>query len=592
MENKKVKPLDALMEYAGSFKILSYASFILSGISTLAALVPFIYIWKMIKEVIECSPDFSNVHNAAHNGVMAVVWAIAAMLIYFSALWCSHLCAFRVQRNMRIKVMEHLTTLPVGFMNDMGSGKVRKIVNDCSAATETYIAHNLPDKGGSVFLPIGLAVLLFVFDWKLGLLSLIPVVMGFVAMMSMMGKKMQADMAEYQNSLETMSNEAVEYVRGIPVVKTFGQTVMSFKRFKTTIDNYSKWTISYTKKMMKPMLFFTTAINAVFAVLVAAGIVMASDGITTNEILNIMFYIIVTPIITTTLTKMAYAGENNMLVQDSLNRINSLMDMKPLPEPVNPVQPKDNSVSLKNVDFTYTGADRKALDNISLDIKAGEHIALTGASGGGKSTIASLISRFWDVSAGSIEIGGVNVKNISKEKLTDTVAFVFQDSKLLKMSVYENVRMAKPDATREEVLKALHDAQCDDIIQKLPDGIDTVIGAKGVYVSGGEQQRLNIARVMLKNAPVIILDEATAFADPDNEVKVQQAFNKLGEGKTVIMIAHRLSTVVNADKIFVIEDGKVKESGKHSELVAENGVYSRMWKEYQSAADWKVGANK
>lgn len=586
---KKKSAMSELMEYAGKHKYLTYLSFALSGISSLAALVPYYFIWNIIKEAVECYPDFSRVKDIAANGRYAVISAVAAMLIYFAALLCSHLSAFRVQRNIRTKAMEHIVSLPVGFMDDMGSGKVRKIVNDCSSATETYLAHNWPDKAGMMFTPIGLAVLLFAFDYKLGLLCLVPVAAALIFMSGMMGKNMQEKMKEYQDALAVMSNEAVEYVRGVPVIKTFGQSIFSFKRFKKTIDDYSEWAIAYTKMLTRPMLAFITAINAVFAVIIAAGIVISSDGITNTELLNLMFYIIITPIITVTLNKVAYAGENSMLVADSLERIHSIMDLKPLPESSSPKTPADNSIELNNVSFSYTDSERKALDGLSISVGAGEHIALVGPSGGGKSTTASVITRFYDVQNGEVKIGGVNVKDISKEKLMDTVAFVFQDSGLLKMSVYDNVRMARPNASRDDVLKALHDAQCDDIIAKLPNGIDTVIGAKGVYVSGGEQQRINIARVMLKNAPVLILDEATAFADPDNEAKVQAAFSKLGEGKTVIMIAHRLSTVTNADKIYVIKDGKAAESGKHNELVEQNGIYSRMWKEYQSSAEWKVG---
>lgn len=586
---KKKSAMSELMEYAGKHKYLTYLSFALSGISSLAALVPYYFIWKIIKEAVECYPDFSRVKDIAANGRYAVISAVAAMLIYFAALLCSHLSAFRVQRNIRTKAMEHIVSLPVGFMDDMGSGKVRKIVNDCSSATETYLAHNWPDKAGMMFTPIGLAVLLFAFDYKLGLLCLVPVAAALIFMSGMMGKNMQEKMKEYQDALAVMSNEAVEYVRGVPVIKTFGQSIFSFKRFKKTIDDYSEWAIAYTKMLTRPMLAFITAINAVFAVIIAAGIVISSDGITNTELLNLMFYIIITPIITVTLNKVAYAGENSMLVADSLERIHSIMDLKPLPESSSPKTPADNSIELNNVSFSYTDSERKALDGLSISVGAGEHIALVGPSGGGKSTTASVITRFYDVQNGEVKIGGVNVKDISKEKLMDTVAFVFQDSGLLKMSVYDNVRMARPNASRDNVLKALHDAQCDDIIAKLPNGIDTVIGAKGVYVSGGEQQRINIARVMLKNAPVLILDEATAFADPDNEAKVQAAFSKLGEGKTVIMIAHRLSTVTNADKIYVIKDGKAAESGKHNDLVEQNGIYSRMWKEYQSSAEWKVG---
>ena len=586
---KKKSIMAQLMSYAGGYRRLTCISYVLAALSALVALVPFWYIWRILQEVLRAAPDYADAQNLSHYGWMAVLFATLGMLIYVAALWCSHLSAFRVQRNMRTQVMEHIMTLPVGFIDDVGTGKVRKIVNDCSANTETWLAHNWPDKAVSVFTPIGLIVLLLVFDWRLGLLCLVPVAVGFIIMFTMMGKKMRESMSQYQSALETMTNEAVEYVRGVPVVKTFGQTVFSFKRFKKTIDDYSRWTIDYTKRTMKPMLFFTTAINAVFAVIIAAGIAFASGGVTNELLLNLLFYIIITPIITTTMNKVIYAGENNMLVEDSMNRINGILELKPLPEPEKAETPKDNSIVLKNVSFSYTGAQHKAVDGVNLSVAPGEHIALVGPSGGGKTTIASLISRFWDVQEGQILVGGVDVRSISKDRLMDTVSFVFQDSRLFKTSVYDNIRMARGDATREEVLRALHEAQCDDILEKLPNGLDTVIGAKGVYVSGGEQQRLNIARVMLKDAPILVLDEATAFADPDNENKVQAAFNRLSRGKTVIMIAHRLTTVTAADRIYLVKDGRVAECGKHDELLAQDGVYARMWNEYQTAASWKVG---
>ena len=587
---KKQSPMARLMRYAGPYRFLTYGAYALSAISALVALVPFWYIWKIIKAVLDVAPDFQNAQNLGHYGWMAVVFAVLSMLIYIGALWCSHLSAFRVQRNMRTRVMEHILTLPVGFLSDWGSGKVRKIVNDCSAATETYLAHIWPDKAGSVFTPLGLVALLLAFDWRLGLLCLVPVAIAFAVMSKMMGKQMQESMKSYQTALETMSSEAVEYVRGIPVVKTFGQTVFSFKRFKKTIDDYSHWTIDYTKRLMRPMLLFTTAINAVFAVIIAAGIVMTREVVTTQTLLNLLFYVIITPVITLTMNKVMYAGENQMLAEDSLDRIDSILAIAPLPEAAKPQSPKDNAIELRGVSFAYEGGAKNAVDGVSLSAAPGEHIALVGPSGGGKSTIAGLIARFWDVQQGQVLVGGVNVKNIAKNTLMDNVAFVFQDSKLLKTSILENVRMAKPDATREEVLRALHDAQCDDILEKLPQGVDTVIGTKGVYVSGGEQQRLNIARVMLKNAPILILDEATAFADPDNERRVQEAFRRLSQGKTMMMIAHRLTTVTACDKIFVVKDGKIAECGSHEELLQKKSLYDSMWREYQSAAAWKVGA--
>ena len=587
---KKQSDLSRLLGYAGPYKVLTIASWLISAVSALVALLPYIYIWRLIREVLEVAPNFSQAQNLAHNGWMAVLFAVASMLIYIGGLLCSHLAAFRVQTNMRSACMHHIVTLPMGFMDGVGSGKIRKTVNECSAATETYLAHQLPDKAGAIATPVGLLIMLVAFDWRLGLLSLIPIVIAFLIMSAMTGAKMKGKMAQYQNSLDNMSNEAVEYVRGIPVVKTFGQSVFSFKKFKAAIDNYQKWVISYTKDLRAPMMLYTTAINAVFAVLIAAALFFTADGVTNTFLLNLLFYIIITPIITVTLTKIMYSSENEMIVSDAITRIDSILETRPLPEPVSSQSPKNNSVELKNVCFRYPDAKVNALDGVSLSIASGEHIALVGPSGGGKTTLASIIARFWDVTAGSVKIGGVDVKTIKKAELMNHVSFVFQDSKLLKTSIFENVRMAKPSATREEVLKALRDSQCDDIIEKLPDGIDTVIGAKGVYLSGGEQQRISIARVMLKDTPILILDEATAFADPDNEAKVQAAFAQLSMGKTVIMIAHRLSTVTGADHIYVVKEGKIVEGGSHEEMSQENGLYKEMWREYNSAAQWKVGA--
>lgn len=586
---KKQSDLQKLMDYAGSYKILTFLSWILSIISALMALVPFIYIWEIIRAVLLAAPDYGNAQNLGHYGWMAVILSVLSMLIYLCGLMCSHLAAFRVQASIRSKALHHIIKLPMGFMDEIGSGKLRKTVDECSAATETYLAHQLPDQAGAIATPIGLVVMLMIFDWRLGILSLVPVVAAFLVMSCMTGQKMKDKMKEYQNSLDNMSNEAVEYVRGIPVVKTFGQSVFSFKRFKSAIDDYEKWVISYTKDLRLPMMFYTTSVNAVFAVLIAAGIVFTASGVTDTFLLNLLFYIIITPIITVTLTKLMYASENKMIVADALGRIEAIFEIRPLSETASPRTPLDNSVSFDNASFRYPGAKVNALYNIDLDIKPGEHVAFVGASGGGKTTLASLIARFFAVNSGEVRIGNVDVRSISKEVLMNTVSFVFQDSKLLKMSIFENVRIGKPDADRKEVLSALHDAQCDDIIEKLPEGIDTVIGSKGVYLSGGEQQRISIARVMLKNSQILILDEATAFADPDNEAMVQKAFSKLSVGKTVVMIAHRLSTVIGCDKICVLKDGEIAESGTHNELLAQNGIYSRMWSEYQEAANWKVG---
>ena len=585
--------LSVLMDYAGRRRVLTYLSWVLSAVSALTALVPFIFVWLIVREVIQADGNFAAVQGSLSvYGWWAVGSALISMLVYFAALMCSHVAAFRVAGNMRKRAMRHIGALPVGFMNSLGSGRVRRIVNESSGATETYLAHQLPDMVGAFATPVGMIVLLFLFDWRLGLLSLIPTVLGFIIMSKMTGKDMARKMKEYQSALENMNNEAVEYVRGVPVVKTFGQTVFSFKRFKGSIDSYHTWVVAYTKSLMWPMVAFTTAINCVFVPLIIAGLCFTAGGVDGTFLLNLIFYIIFTPIISVTLMKVMFMSENNMIVSDALQRIDGILAIKPLPEPSAPQKPKDNSVAFENVTFAYEGADRNAIDGISLNVKAGETVALVGPSGGGKTTAAGLVARFWDTASGAVKVGGVNVKDIDRQTLNDTVAYVFQDSKLLKTSIFENVRMGRPSATREEVLAALHNAQCDDILGKFPHGVDTVIGSKGVYLSGGEQQRIAIARVMLKNAPVLVLDEATAFADPENEAAVQRAFERLANGRTVIMIAHRLTTVQNADNIYVLKDGKIAEEGTHVQLMEKGGLYHNMYDEYRTSIAWKVGGAK
>ncbi len=584
---KKQSNLSRLMGYAGRHKYFTYASWVLSAASALLALVPFWYIWKMIKEVLDVAPDFSGATGLVHNGVMAVVFAVASFLVYICALMCSHLAAFRVATNLRLTVTEHIAKLPLGFVDSFGSGKLRKIISDSTGLTETYLAHQLPDKYGALATPLGLLVLLFVFDWRLGLLSLVPVALGFLIMSAMTGKRMAEKMRQYNNALATMSNEAVEYVRGIPVVKTFGQSVFSFKKFKGTIDEYEKWVIAYTKQLRVPMMLYTAAINGVFAFLIAGAVWFTKGGVTNAFLLNLLFYIIITPVISLTLTKIMYMSENNMIVADALSRIDSVLDLDPMQVPETPKHPADASVELDDVHFSYDGKS-EVIKGVSMRIDPGQTVAFVGPSGGGKSTLAGLISRFFDVQSGSIRIGGADVREMEKEELMNTVSFVFQNSKLVKASILENVRMGKPDATPEEVMAALKSAQCMDIIEKFPAGVDTVIGTNGVYLSGGEQQRIAIARAVLKNAPILILDEATAFADPDNEAKVQAAFGELARGKTVIMIAHRLSTVANADCIYVIEDGRIAESGRRDALCERGGLFAKMWADYQASVEWKV----
>ena len=589
MKEKKESTLSKLMHFAGNHKYYVYASCILAAISAFIALVPFYDMWRIIKEVLEVRPNFNEAIHIKSYGWHAVLFALLAMVFYIAALMCSHKAAFRVQATMRTKMMEHIMKLPLGYVESQGSGKIRKIVMESSAATETFLAHNVPDKVVSKATPIGLLIMMAIFDWRLGLMSLIPAIIAFVLMFTaMMGPKMAEDMKQYQNALETMSSEAVEYVRGVPVVKTFGQTIFSFKRFKEAIDEYEKWTLDYTKSMMKPMVCFTTFANGIFAALIIAAYLFAGNTITDQFILNLFFYILITSILTTTLMKVAYAGESQMLVEDALNRMDSIMKVQPLPESKQIQVPSDASIDIENISFTYQDATTKAIDNLSMHINAGEHIALVGPSGGGKTTVASLISRFWDVNEGSIKIGHVNVKDIDQKELMNQVSYVFQDSRLLKMSILENIRMSRPEASDEEVIQALKDAQCQDIIDKFPEGVNTIIGSKGVYVSGGESQRLSIARAFLKNAPILILDEATAFADPDNEVLVQKAFEKLSKNKTVIIIAHRLSTITDADCIYVLKDGHVVESGNHEALLETKGVYEHMWHQYNQSVKWKV----
>ncbi|WP_101876106.1 ABC transporter ATP-binding protein [Lachnoclostridium edouardi] len=584
---KKQSNLSRLMSYAGGHKILTYLSWALSVISALLALIPFWYIWRIIRDILEVSPDYSQAVNVTQYGWSAVLFAIISIVVYIAALLCSHLSAFRVAANIRKELMRHIAALPLGVTEKYGSGKLRRIVNTSSTATETYLAHRLPDKAGAIATPIGLLVLLLVFDWRLGLLSLVPVVLGFLIMMKMTGKNMEQKLKEYQNALSDMSNEAVEYVRGVPVVKTFGQTIFSFKRFKATIDNYEKWVIAYTKALRLPMMFYTTAINGVFAFLIAGGIIFTRNGVTNELLLNLIFYIIITPVIGTTLTKIMFMSEDSMIAADAISRIDEILNEQPLSEEEKNNVPADNSITLEHVSYSYDGK-KNALNDVSLSIKPGQTIALIGPSGGGKTTLANLVTRFFDPQKGRVLIGNIDIRLIPKKTLMNQVSFVFQHSRLIKASILENVRMAKPEATREEVLEALKSAQCLDIIEKLPDGIDTVVGTNGVYLSGGEQQRISIARAILKNAPILILDEATAFADPDNEVRVQQALSALSKGKTVIMIAHRLSSITDTDCIYVLQNGQIAESGTHSQLLEKNGLFTNMWKNYSQSTEWKI----
>ena len=585
---KKQSNLSRLLDYAGTYRILTYLSWVLAAAGALLALVPFGYIWRILREVIEVAPQYENAVHVTQYGWMAVAFAVVAVLTYIAGLMCSHLAAFRIATNLRLAMVKHIATLPLGAIEQFGSGKLRRTISETAGSAETYLAHQLPDQAKAMATIAGLLTLLLAFDWRLGLLSLVPVALAFAVMTSMTGKKMQEQMTQYQNALADMSGEAVEYVRGIPVVKTFGQTVFSFKKFKGTIDNYERWVIAYTKQLRWPMTFYTLAVNSVFVFLIAGAFLFASGGTDGGALLNLLFYIIITPVISLTLTKLMFMSENGMIVQDAITRIDRVLESPSLSCSNAPKHPKDSSVALDHVTFSYDGV-KNALEDISLSIGSGQTVAFVGPSGGGKSTLAALIARFFDPQSGKISIGGANVKDIDKSELMDTVSFVFQNSRLIKGSILDNVRMGKPNATDGEVLAALRAAQCMDIIEKFPDGVRTVIGSQGVYLSGGETQRLAIARAMLKNAPVLILDEATAFADPDNETKVQAAFNALAKGRTVIMIAHRLSTVVNADRIYVLKEGRLAESGSFAELSGQaDSLFGTMWRDYQQSVQWKV----
>ena len=584
---KKSSDLSRLLGYAGGRRVLTYLSWVLSAVSALVALVPFWYIWRILKEVLETAPDFAAAIHIVPWGWRAVGFAVLSVLLYIAGLMCSHLAAFRIATNLRLALTEHIARLPLGQIQVSGSGKLRRTIADTAGAAETFLAHQLPDQYRAMATVAGLLVLLLAFDWRLGLLSLLPVALGFACMSTMTGKSMQEKMTEYQNALADMSNQAVEYVRGIPVVKTFGQTVFSFKKFKDTIDNYQRWTIAYTKQLRGPMTAYTLAVNSVFVFLIVGGFWLSGKGVTAALLLDLLFYIIITPVISLTLSKLMLMSENTMLVTDALKRMDAVLTAPALSRPEQPQSPKDSAVTFDHVTFSYDGT-KNALEDISLTIGAGETAALVGPSGGGKSTLASLATRFFDPTSGAVSIGGVNVKDMDPGQLMNTVSFVLQNSHLIKASILDNVRLGRPDASETQVMAALEQAQCMDIIEKFPQGVHTVIGSQGVYLSGGEMQRIAIARAILKDAPVLILDEATAFADPDNEAKVQAAFAQLAKGKTVLMIAHRLSTVANADCIYVVQDGQIAESGTKDELCAQNGLFARMWQDYQASVQWKV----
>lgn len=589
MKEKK-SSLSRLMEYAGGHKALTITGCTLSGVSAALSLLPYVFVWLVIREVFAALPHLSSATSIARYGWMAMAFAAASLVVYFAALMLTHLAAFRTARNMRQAAIEHVVTLPLGFFSGNQSGRLRKIIDSNADMTESLLAHQLPDLVGAVVTPIAALVLLFVFDWRMGLLSLIPMVLAVYLMKRMMGGKNANFFARYQMALEDMSGHAVEYVRGIPVVKVFQQTVYSFKSFYNSIMSYNELATGYAMSCRVPMNGFTTAINGTFLLLIPAGMLLAgaaSDG--WGVLLNMIFYILFTPACAGMMSRIMYATEALMKADEAVRKLDQILEQKPLREPAVSKSPNGSTVEFKNVTFAYPGANQNALSDVSFQIPQGATVALVGPSGGGKSTAANMIPRFWDVDYGQVLVGGVDVRDIETEKLMDKVAFVFQDTHLFKASLLDNIRAACPNAIQAEALKAAHDAQCDDILAKLPSGIDTVVGTKGVYLSGGEQQRIALARAILKNAPIIVLDEATAFADPENEYQIQKAFEHLTSGKTVMMIAHRLSTIKNADRILVLNEGKLIEQGTHENLISEAGLYATMWQDYLSSAQWKVG---
>ena len=584
---KKQSDLSRLMGYAGNYRYFTYASWVLSAVSALVALVPFVYIWKILRDVLNAAPDYAQAVNIPHYGWMAVLFAVLSYLIYIAALMCSHLSAFRVATNLRLAVSEHLAVLPLGFAETFGSGKLRKIIHESTGAAETYLAHQLPDQYNAIATPVGLLVLLLAFDWRLGLLSLAPVVLAFLIMATMTGKQMAEKMRQYGNALEAMSNEAVEYVRGIPVVKTFGQSVFSFKKFKATIDEYEKWVISYTKDLRLPMMFYTAAVNGVFAFLIAGGLLFTAHGVTPEFLLNLLFYIIITPVISLTLTRMMYMSESKMVVADALARIDSVLEAAPMQVQAVPQYPKDSSVTLRDVHFSYDGKT-EVIKGVSLEIQPGQTVAFVGPSGGGKTTVSRLAARFWDYQKGSITVGGMEVSRIDPEKLMSLYSIVFQDVTLFDNTILENIRLGRKGATDEEVLAAAKLANCEEFAEKLPDKWNTNIGENGCALSGGERQRISIARAFLKDAPIILLDEATASLDVENETAIQEALSRLIKDKTVLIIAHRMRTVSSADKIVVLKDGAVAEQGAPAQLLHKGGIFAHMVQLQTKSQGWSL----
>lgn len=593
MEGKKKGTVARLLDFAGERRGLTYVGCALAAVAMAVNMVPYVCIWLVIRDLVTAAPNWAEATRIAAYGWAAFGFAVGGIVVYFCALMCTHLAAFRTATNIRKRCMAHLAKAPLGYFDTHASGLLRRRIDGAAGQTETLLAHNLADITGTAAMFVTLLVLLFVFDWRMGLACFMAAVISIGALFAMMGGKNAQLMAQYYDALDTASKAGTEYVRGIPVVKVFQQTVYSFRAFKAAIDAYSERASYYQGVVCKtPQAVNLTVTEGAFVLLIPVALLIAPGALASGDfaafVTNFAFYAVFSAVLSTALAKIMFAAGGLTQAQDALRRVEEVLSAPTLPVADKPQVPADSSVIFEDVTFSYEGAEQPALDGVSFSVPVGATVALVGPSGGGKTTAASLIPRFWDVDAGAVRVGGVDVRDIDPHVLMDRVAFVFQNTRLFSTSILENVRAARPDATREQVLEALHEAQCDDIIEKLPDGVDTVIGSAGTYLSGGEQQRVALARAILKDAPIVVLDEATAFADPENEVLIQRAFARLLHGRTVIMIAHRLSTVVNADRIVVLDRGHVVEQGSHAELAAAGGLYARMWADYQTAAQWKI----